>query len=77
MANAYVVKLGDMVSYLAPASGAIVPRWRAAKVTSITDQNNLGLAVVNSDSTRIALNGGTDVARRTTGTQTNVWRPYT
>jgi hypothetical protein len=71
MANASVVRLGSNVSYLTPGA-----KWVSAKVTSITDQSNLVLAIVNSDRTRSAINGGVAVARRTTGTQTNVWRPY-
>jgi hypothetical protein len=71
MANAYVIRLGDDVSYLTSAA-----RWLSAKVTAITDQNNLVLAIVNSDRSRSAVNGGVAVPRRTTGTQTNVWRPY-
>lgn len=71
MANAYVIKLGDNVSYITASA-----KWISAKVTAITDQNNLVLAVVDSNRSLIALNGGAAVARRTTGTQTNVWRPY-
>lgn len=71
MANASVVRLGSNVSYL--TAGA---KWISAKVTSITDQSNLVLAVVESNRSRTALNGGVAVARRTSGTQTNVWRPY-
>lgn len=71
MANAYVIKLGDNVSYI--TAGA---RWQSAKVTAVTDQNNLVLAVVDSNRSRVALNGGVAVARRTSSTQTNVWRPY-
>jgi len=71
MANAYVIKLGDNVSYITASA-----RWQSAKVTAVTDQNNLVLAVVDSNRSRVALNGGVAVARRTTATQTNVWRPY-
>jgi hypothetical protein len=71
MANAYVVRVGDNVSYLTAAA-----RWISAKVTAVTDQNNIVLAIVNSNRSRVALNGGAAVARRTSGTQTNVWRPY-
>jgi hypothetical protein len=68
----YVVKVGDNVSYL--AAGPPV-RWRSAKVTAVTDQNNVVLALILSNRTRAALNGGVAVAKRTTGTETNVWRP--
>jgi hypothetical protein len=71
MANAYVIKLGDNVAYI-----TVGARWLSAKVTAITDQNNLVLAIVNSNRTLTALNGGAAVPRRTTGIQTNVWRPY-
>lgn len=73
MANAYRVAVGDNVAYL----GASPVRWRSAKVTSVTDQNNLVLAIIDSVSnsrTRVALNGGVAVPRRTSDTQTNVWR---
>lgn len=70
MANAYRVQVGDNVAYLA----ASPTRWRSAKVTSVTDQNNLVLAIVDSNRTRVALNGGVAVPKRTNGTQTNVWR---
>lgn len=74
MANAYRVAVGDNVAYL--GNGGTV-RWRSAKVTSVTDQNNLVLAIIDSVSnsrTRVALNGGVAVPKRTSGTQTNVWR---
>lgn len=71
MALDYVVRVGDNVSYLS----ASPVRWRSAKVTAVTDQNNVVLAIVLSNRTRSALNGGVAVAKRTTGTQTNVWRP--
>jgi hypothetical protein len=83
VANAYRIRLGDDVSYLAAevvGPPNIKPRWRSAKVTAITDQNNLVLAIVESNGTRIPLNGGVAVPRRsappTGDTQTNVWRPY-
>ena len=69
MANAYRVQVGDNVAYL-----DTLPRWRSAKVTSVTDQNNLVLAIIDSNRTRVALNGGVAVPKRTSGTQTNVWR---
>jgi hypothetical protein len=72
VANAYVVEVGDNVSYL--AAGTV--RWRSAKVTSVVNQNSVVLAIVDSNRSRVALNGGAAVARRTSGTQTNVWRPY-
>ena len=63
MANASVVRLGSNVSYL--TAGA---KWTSAKVTSITDQSNLVLAIVDSNRTLVPINGGVAVARRTTGT---------
>lgn len=74
MANAYVIKVGDFVSYLSVVGG--ITRWRSAKVTSVTSQTSLVLAIVASNGTRGALNGGVAVPKRTTGTQTNVWRAY-
>jgi hypothetical protein len=71
MANASVVRVGSNVSYL--TAGA---KWTSAKVTAVTDQSNLVLAIVTSTRTRSPVNGGVAVPRRTTGTQTNVWRPY-
>jgi hypothetical protein len=70
--NAYRLRTGQMVSYLA----ASPVRWRSAKITAITDVNNVVLAIVEDDGTRVALNGGVAVARRTGANQTNVWRPY-
>jgi len=64
------MKVGHWVSYLA----ASPIRWRAAKITSVTDQDNLVLALVNGDGSTTALNGGVAVPRRTGPTQTNVWR---
>lgn len=77
MANAYRVSVGDDVEYLSPfvTKDADV-RWRVAKVTQVVNQSSLVLAIVNSDGTRVPLNGGVAVARRTSATQTNVWRPY-
>jgi hypothetical protein len=72
MANAYRVSAGKNVAYL-DTSG----RWRSAKITSVTDQNNVVLAIIDSvtnSRTRVALNGGVAVPKRTNGTQTNVWR---
>lgn len=72
MANAYKISVGENVAYLDTAA-----RWRSAKVTSVTDQNNLVLAIIDSVSNnrvRVALNGGVAVPKRTNGTQTNVWR---
>ena len=71
MANAYKVTTGKMVDYIDAAR-----RWRVAKITSVTDQNNVVLAYVNLDGSRTAINGGVAVARRASRTQTNVWRPY-
>jgi len=72
MANAYVVRVGDNVAYLATSP----LRWLSAKVTAVTDQNNVVLAIVEGNRSRVAVNSGVAVARRTSGTQTNVWRPY-
>lgn len=72
MANAYRVSVGKNVAYLDSTA-----RWRSAKITSVTDQNNVVLAIVDSvtnNRTRVALNGGVAVPKRTNGTQTNVWR---
>jgi hypothetical protein len=69
MANAYRISVGENVAYLDATA-----RWRSAKVTSVTDQNNLVLAIIGSDRIRVALNGGVAVPKRTNGTQTNVWR---
>jgi hypothetical protein len=74
MTKAAKVQAGDNVSYL-DASPAPSARWRAAKVVSVTDQNNLVLAFITNTGTRSPINGGVAVPRRTTGTQTNVWRP--
>ena len=71
MANAYVVRVGDSVSYKTTAA-----EWTSAKVTAVTDQNNLVLAIINYGRTLTPLNGGVAVPRRTSRTQTNVWRPY-
>lgn len=77
MANSYRVSVGDNVSYLAPFATAQKDiRWRKAKVTSVTTQSSLVLAIVRTNGTRFALNGGVAVPRRTSATQTNVWRPY-
>lgn len=74
MTKAAKVQVGDNVHYLDP-SPAPSARWRSAKVTSVTDQNNLVLAYVDSNRSRVPINGGVAVPRRTSGTQTNVWRP--
>jgi hypothetical protein len=66
------MRVGHWVSYLQSGSGTT--RWRAARITSVTDQDNLVLAIVNGDGSTAALNGGAAVARRTAATQTNVWR---
>jgi hypothetical protein len=77
MANAYKVVVGDMIDYLSPeVTDDKDIRWRVVKVTSVTDQNNLVLAYVEEDGSRVAINGGVAVPRRTAATQTNVWRPY-
>lgn len=66
---------GDRVSYLPTASGGNnYTRWRAAIVVSVTDQNNLVLGIKNADGSITNLNGGVAVARRTSSTQTNVFR---
>jgi hypothetical protein len=70
MTKAAKVAVGDNVSYLDTAA-----RWRAAKITAVTDQNNLVLAFITNAGARVPINGSVAVPRRTTGTQTNVWRP--
>lgn len=76
MANAYRVKVGDNVSYLADTVVG-PPRkeatWRVAKVTAVNSQTSLVLAIRRSDGTLSTL--GT-VLKKTTGTEVNVWRPY-
>jgi len=74
MTNAYRVVAGKDVDYI-----DAIRRWRIAKVTAVTDQNNVVLAYVNSDGSRTAINGGVAVPRRSSrgsNSQTNVWRPY-
>lgn len=75
MANAYHVVVGDNVPYLTTSA-----RWRSAKVTGVVSQTSLNLAYVASDGTRVAINGGAAVAKRsappTGDSETNVWRPY-
>lgn len=72
MANAYRVKVGDNVSYLRPGSPGSV-RWTVAKVTAVNSQTSLELSIRKNDGTFTAL--GT-VLKRTSSTETNVWRPY-
>lgn len=77
MANAYRVQEGQWVSYLSPfVTKQSDVRWRAVKITDVVDQDNLMLSIVESDGTRTPINGGVAVSRRTSSTQTNVWRPY-
>jgi hypothetical protein len=68
MAKGNIV-VGSRVSYLSAAG-----RWKSAVVTTVSSQTSLILAIVLANRTRSALNGGVAVAKRTTGTQTNVWR---
>lgn len=76
MPNAYRAKVGDNVSYLADVVVG-PPRkeacWRVAKVTAVNSQTSLVLAIRNSNGSLSTL--GT-VLKKTSGTQTNVWRPY-
>lgn len=77
MANSYRLRVGKEVDYLSPfVTQSSDVRWRTAKITAVTDQNNIVLAIVNQNGTRTALNGGAAVPRRTSPTQTNVWRQY-
>lgn len=75
MANAQKVKLGDLVRYR-KADG----RWTAAKVTAVTSQTAVKLAIVNPNGTRTALNGGADITRAATNIHllgtTNVWKVH-
>jgi hypothetical protein len=71
-----IIQPGDNVDYLPPAASGYT-RWRSAKVTAVTDQTHLVLAIVDSSTNsraRVALNGGVAVPIRTAATQTNVWR---
>jgi hypothetical protein len=70
MANAYRIQVGDWVDYLA----ADFTRWRAVKVTAVASQTSLTLAYVNGDGSKTAIGAG--ILKRTTPTQTNVWRVY-
>jgi len=76
MANVYRLRVGERVSYLSPfVDSQDDIRWRVAKITSITDVNNVVLAIVEDNGVQVALNAGVAVPRRTAATQTNVWRP--
>jgi hypothetical protein len=73
VANAQgTIVAGDFVSYLEPT----FVRWRAAKVMSVTTQSLLVLAYVSINGARATINGSVAVAKRTNGTQTNVWRRF-
>lgn len=63
-----MIKVGSRVSYLTTAG-----RWKSAKVTSVTDQSNLVLAIVLLNGSRTALNGGVAVPKKTSTVGTNVW----
>jgi hypothetical protein len=63
-----VLKAGGRISYLSSAG-----RWTSAKITSVTDQSNLVLAIVNLNGSRTALNGGVAVPKKTSTVGTNVW----
>lgn len=69
MANAYRIAVGDWVDYL-----DATPRWRATKVTAVASQTSLTLAYVNGDGSKTAIGAG--ILKRTSPTQTNVWRVY-
>lgn len=75
MAQAQRVRVGDLVRYR-KADG----RWTAAKVTAVTSQTAVKLAIVNPNGSRTALNGGTDVTRAPVNVYqlatTNVWKVY-
>jgi hypothetical protein len=68
-----VIQPGDNVDYLPPAVNGYT-RWRSAKVTSVTDQTHLVLAIIDSNRTRVPVNGGVAVPIRAAATDTNVWR---
>jgi hypothetical protein len=70
MSSVRRVRLGDRVPYLR-SNG----RWTNAKVTGVNSQTSVTLAIVQSNGTRVSLNGGAAVSKRTTHGQTNVWRP--
>lgn len=75
MANAYQLYVNRPVSYKDNTRPAGDPklRWTAARVVSITDQNNVVLEYSGGGS----INGGLAVPRATrTPGETNVWRPY-
>ena len=75
MVNAQKVKVGDLVRYRKTDG-----RWTAAKVTAVTSQTAVKLAIVNPNGTRTALNAGADVARAPINVYqlgtTNVWKVY-
>jgi hypothetical protein len=71
MANAYRVAAGKYVHYYNAAG-----KRHTAKITSVTSQSSVILALVTSTNTRVALNAGVTVPKRTAHGQTNVWRPY-
>lgn len=75
MANAQRVRVGDLVRYR-KASG----RWTSAKVTAVTSQTAVKLAIRNPNGSLTALNGGADVNRAAVNNYqlpaTNVWKQY-
>lgn len=71
MANAYRAVAGKYVHYYNAAG-----KRHVAKITSVVSQTSLILALVTSTNTRVALNAGVAVPKRTAHGQTNVWRPY-
>lgn len=75
MANAYRIAVGDWVDYLSPLVTLDKDiRWRAVKVTAVASQTSLTLAYVNGDGSKTAIGAG--ILKRTSPTQTNVWRVY-
>lgn len=71
MSNAYRIAVGKNVEYRFSTG-----KWIPAKVTSLTNQTTCVLAIISSTGSRIAVNSGTSVSKRTSHNQTNVWRPY-
>jgi len=63
------VRVGDLVPYLRTSG-----RWSAAKVLTVVNQSSVTLAIVQPNGTRVNLNGGAAVGKRTSHGQTNVWR---
>ena len=63
-----MLKVGGRVSYLRSTG-----KWSSAKITAVTDQSNLVLAIVLLNGSRTALNGGVAVPKKTSTVGTNVW----